>query len=223
MTVTFLRNRTAIVTDPEGTARRVSLEAPKSEAQAVPDAPQEGPELQETAPEAVRIEPGPIPPPLPASETLPSASPSREALRTALTVEVLADILRHASVAISELDGAGTAGEFSRTEAAQIAWLVYEPTLGVIERYFGGNVDRFKLFLAVTIIVLAKGRIHARAIGRKLAERKAQKSAEDQPILDREEAWAQEQAGDANETTDPEDLWLRDLARKQRQWSEAAS
>lgn len=210
-----------VITAPDGTERRLTgadfrtlNRRLRSEPPAEPAAEPEPAPVQER----VWIEPGPVPVPEPpvAPPVPDAATVARTTLSAALTQEVLADILRHASEAISELDGAGPAGAFSRTEAAQIAYLIYDPTLDLVQRYFGGDVNKFKLFLAVFIILLAKGKVHAKAISRKLAERRAA-SAEPEPAVDPEAQWAAE--SDA-EPTDPEAAWLQALAAKQKEWAE---
>jgi len=92
----------------------------------------------------------------------------RDAVRDSLDVKLVADLVRDLSVTISELDGAGEAGHLSATQSAMIARLIYDQTVDTIVDRFGGNVGRFKATLAVMVIVLSKGAVHARAIGAKV-------------------------------------------------------
>jgi len=92
---------------------------------------------------------------------------SREQLRIELDTKLLAEIIRNLSVVVSDWDGAGEAGHFSRIEAGQLAMLLHEPTIDAVDRWFGGNVNRFRLGIAAVVILLGKGRIHARAIAAK--------------------------------------------------------
>jgi hypothetical protein len=96
-----------------------------------------------------------------------TAAPTREAVREALEVGLLADIIRDFSIALSEADGAGEAGHLSHIQARQVATLAYDATVDFIVDRFGGNVTRFKLALACLIILAAKGRVHIRAIAAK--------------------------------------------------------
>lgn len=95
--------------------------------------------------------------------------PSRESVRLALTADMIADLVRNLSITLSEWDGAGEAGHLSRIEAGQIGILLHEPAIDAVLRYFGGNVNRFRLAMVVGIIALGKGRVHYLAIRRKRA------------------------------------------------------
>lgn len=95
------------------------------------------------------------------------AAVSRATLEGALDEATLADILRTLSEAISDWDGAGPEGALSRMEAATAAHLLYDATLEQVQRRFHGDVSRFKAALAVLVILLGKGRIHARALDRR--------------------------------------------------------
>lgn len=116
---------------------------------------------------------------------------SRERLRVELDQPLLAEIIRNLSVVLSDWDGAGEAGQFSRIEAGQLAMLLHEPTLDLVDRYFGGNVNRFRLGIAAVIILLGKGRVHAKAIRARAAERRAAGEAVDVEILAAQSAAAQ--------------------------------
>lgn len=96
----------------------------------------------------------------------------RDTVTGALTLEMLGELVRTMSEAISELDGAGSAGVLSPIQARQVAMLIYDSTVDVIVSRFAGNVSRFKLGMAVALIVVAKGRVHAQAIGRTMRERR---------------------------------------------------
>ncbi len=91
---------------------------------------------------------------------------SRETVRLALDQPTLAEMIRNLSIVISDWDGAGEQGHLSRIEAGQIAMILHEPAVDAVMRYFGGNVNRFRLALAAGIILLGKGRVHLRAIQR---------------------------------------------------------
>jgi hypothetical protein len=95
-----------------------------------------------------------------------------DAIRQAFTVDMLADLLKGLSATISDWDGAGALGTFSPMEAKQIAYLVYDPIVNTIATKFGGNVGRFKMTVAIAIIVLGKGRIHFNAIRAKRSKPK---------------------------------------------------
>lgn len=101
-----------------------------------------------------------------------------EAIRDALPISTLADIVRSLSVAISEADGAGEAGYLSPIQAAQVAALLHDSTIDLVVHRFGGDVNRFKAGLAAIIIVVAKGGVHVRAVaGRVEATRQARLAA----------------------------------------------
>lgn len=102
----------------------------------------------------------------------------RASVADAFTSRMLADVIRQLSVAISEMDGAGPAGELTQIQSAQIASLLYDSTIDLIVARFGGSVGRFKLALAVLIILAAKGRVHAEAIAARIRERQARAEAE---------------------------------------------
>ena len=95
-----------------------------------------------------------------------------DAIRAAFSVDMLAELLKGVSALISDLDGAGAAGTFSPMEAKQIAYLIYDPIIDTIATKFGGNVGRFKMTIAVAIIVLGKGRVHFNAIRAKRSKPK---------------------------------------------------
>lgn len=103
---------------------------------------------------------------------------TRATLSDAFTVETLADLLRQLSQVVSEADGAGEAGWLSRTEAATLASLMYDSTLDLVIRRFAGDVGRFKVAVAILILLVGKGRVHAIAIGRKVREARAARAAE---------------------------------------------
>ena len=101
----------------------------------------------------------------------PTSLVSRGVVEAAFTREFLASNIQECSRILSEWDGACIQGTFSATEAAQIATLLYDPTVSVIIDRFGGKVDRFKMMLAAAIILGGRGRYHVRAIGAKAKER----------------------------------------------------
>lgn len=101
----------------------------------------------------------------------------QDAVRDALPIATLADILVALSRAISDMDGAGDAGVLSPIQATQVASLLYDSTIDLVVERFAGDVSRFKAGLAVVIVLLSKGTIHARAIAAKLAERRARDAA----------------------------------------------
>jgi len=96
----------------------------------------------------------------------------RDAIRDALPMATLADLLHAVSVAVSEADGAGEAGYLSPIQCTQVAFLLYDSTIDLVVSRFDGNVGRFKAAMAVTLILVSKGSIHARAIGVKLDARR---------------------------------------------------
>jgi hypothetical protein len=96
-----------------------------------------------------------------------------DAVRDALPLDMLASLIRDFSVSLSEADGAGEAGHLSASQSMMIARLLYDQTVQTVVSRFGGNVGRFKSVLAILVIVTAKGSVHARAIGERLAERRA--------------------------------------------------
>lgn len=175
--------RQPIIVHPDGTEEPITkarLKAMRARARAEAELPAPPP-----APDPM-TEPPSDPPPAPrvrerGREARPPritqgsvpVGPSRASLAEAFPRSALASIVRQFSASISQLDGAGEAGTLSLTEAAQIADLIHDATLDAIGRYFGGNVDRFKVAMAVAIILLAKGKIHADAIRTRMAERRA--------------------------------------------------
>lgn len=96
-----------------------------------------------------------------------------DAVRDALPIATVADLLIGLSRAISDLDGAGEAGVLSPIQATQVASLLYDSTVDLVISRFGGDVTRFKAGLAITIILISKGKIHAQAVGARIAERRA--------------------------------------------------
>ena len=113
---------------------------------------------------------------------------SREQLRLELDAKLLAEIIRNLSAVVSDWDGAGEAGTFSKIEAGQLALLMHEPTIDAVDRWFGGNVNRFRLGIAAVIILLGKGRIHARAIAARRRERIEAGSVDDAIVYARQAA-----------------------------------
>lgn len=97
----------------------------------------------------------------------------RDAIRDALPLATLADLLHALSVAVSEADGAGPAGYLSPIQCTQVAVLLYDSTVDLVADRFDGNVGRFKAMMAVVVILASKGTVHARAIRVKLDERRA--------------------------------------------------
>jgi hypothetical protein len=145
-------------------ARRVTIEgasgadpSPEPDAPTL-DTPEPGPSV---APTVLRITPE------------QRTHSTREAVAEAFTAEVLADMLVSLSRAVSELDGAGEAGVLSKVQAAQVAVLLHDAAVDLIIDRFRGDVTRFKASLAVVLILLAKGTVHARAIRDRIAERRA--------------------------------------------------
>lgn len=122
------------------------------------------------------------------------AESTREAVASALTPEVLADLVVSLSRALSEIDGAGEAGVLSRVQGAQIAVLLHDATVDLVIVRFKGDVTRFKASMAILLIVLAKGAVHARAIRDRLAERTARSRAD--ATLDAARSAAEDSAGD---------------------------
>ena len=164
-----------------------------------PKAAPEGPRVKAGPRRGVRIEsmagpsdPSPEGPALPpiGDRTGPTVAPSivritpearaestREAVAQALTTEVLADLMVSLSRALSELDGAGEAGVLSRVQAAQVAVLLHDATVDFVIERFRGDVTRFKAAMAILVMLLAKGTIHARAIRDRVRERSAARHA----------------------------------------------
>jgi hypothetical protein len=101
----------------------------------------------------------------------------RDAVRDALPIPLLADLIRTISVSVSELDGAGEAGYLSPIQCTQVAVLMHDATIDFVVGRFGGDVTRFKAALAVMVILLSKGTIHARAVRGKLSQRRAARIA----------------------------------------------
>lgn len=96
-----------------------------------------------------------------------------DAVRDALPISTLADMLQALSRSISEMDGAGEAGVLSPIQSVQVASLLYDATVDLVVDRFGGDVTRFKAGLAVLIVLIAKGRVHAVAISARISERRA--------------------------------------------------
>lgn len=171
--------REAWIVAPDGTETQITKSRLKAMRAAAnrpePPSPPPEPTDDDPAPEPVaRIrEPARTPRPPRVAQAPVAMVPTRTSLTDAFPQQALADIIRQISVSISEMDGAGPAGYLSAIESAQIASLLYDSTLDAILRYFGGKVDRFKVAMAVLIILLAKGRVHAEAITRKSRERRA--------------------------------------------------
>lgn len=117
-----------------------------------------------------------------------TAAGVREAIRDAMPLAMLADLVRTLSIAISEADGAGPAGYLSEIQSTQVASLLYDATVDLVVDRFHGDVTRFKAGMAVVIIVVAKGKVHATAVRDRIRERQARgreaailRDAEDEP------------------------------------------
>jgi hypothetical protein len=95
-----------------------------------------------------------------------------DVVRDALPISTLADLVHAISVAVSEADGAGEAGYLSKIQSVQVASLLHEPTVQFVIERFGGDVNRFKAGLAVILILIGKGGVHARAIRARIGERR---------------------------------------------------
>ena len=96
-----------------------------------------------------------------------------DAVRDALPLPLLADLIRTLSIAVSEADGAGEAGYLSPIQSTQVAVLLYDSTVDLVVTRFRGDVTRFKAGLAVVVILASKGGVHARAIRERVRERQA--------------------------------------------------
>lgn len=158
-----------VVTDPEGSERRFG--------------PRELAELRAAAVAKSKPRPAPEPEPEPEPEAEPTIDEGRRPfawqtpttpplitrtiISEALTERALATMIQQLSATLSDWDGAGAAGTLSAIESVQLASLFYDSTLGIIERYFRGSVDRFKLTIGLAILMLGKGRIHLAAIAAK--------------------------------------------------------
>jgi hypothetical protein len=129
-------------------------------------------------------------------------------IKQAFSPDLLADILRNLSRMISDMDGAGDAGVFTPMESKQIAILIYDPVIQSINKYFGGDVNKFKMGIAVLIIMLGKGRVHFSAIQ---AKKKAKKTA-NEPIG----FIPEERDTNEPETPNPSEFSLANLAKMQR-------
>lgn len=145
-----------------------------------------------------------------------SAAISRDAIKLVLDQQTLAGMIRNLSVVISDWDGAGPAGHLSAIEAGQLAMLVQDPAVTVVQRYFGGNVDRFKLALALGILILGKGRVHARAIAAKRA-----KPVGPDALPESDPAYLATQPDTPTEVPAPSGAPdpIADLAARQRAWN----
>jgi hypothetical protein len=97
-----------------------------------------------------------------------------DAVRDAMPLPMLADLIRTLSVAVSEADGAGEAGYLSPIQSTQVAVLLYDSTVDLVVGRFKGDVSRFKAGLAVIVILASKGGVHGRAIRDKARARMAQ-------------------------------------------------
>ena len=140
----------------------------------------------------------PLPADLPATDPAPRPAPSRptvnaptihitpearaqsvsDAVRDALPLPLLADLIRTLSIAVSEADGAGEAGYLSPIQSTQVAVLLYDSTVDLVVTRFKGDVTRFKAGLAVVVILASKGGVHARAIRDRVRERQALRQSE---------------------------------------------
>ncbi len=96
----------------------------------------------------------------------------REDLAETFTVDMLATIVLDLSKMVSEFDGAGEDGYLSRIQSVQVASLLYDSTLDMIVSRFRGDVGKFKMALAVVVMIAAKGRVHAKAIAAKVTPRR---------------------------------------------------
>lgn len=95
-----------------------------------------------------------------------------DAVRDAMPISTVADLLIAMSRSLSDLDGAGEAGVLSQIQATQVASLLYDATVDLVVTRFAGDVTKFKAGLAIILILVSKGTVHARAIGRKIEERR---------------------------------------------------
>ena len=157
--------------------------------------------------------------PTPTDGSAPSPEPivSRETIRLALDQPTLAAMIRNLSIVISDWDGAGVQGNLSAIEAGQLAMLLHEPAITAVQRYFGGNVDRFRLALAAGILLLGKGRVHIRAIAARRRGAEANAGAEDMAAAYAATVPAAAVEVPIAEPADPDPL--AELARRQREWN----
>ena len=170
-----------------GSHRKASPEcrAPKATEPKVRVGPKRGKRIEDMGGPS---DPSPDGPPLDSTHprTSPSVAPSviritpearaestREAVSSALTVEVLADLIVSLSRAISEMDGAGEAGVLTRVQGAKVAVLLHDATVDFVIDRFRGDVTKFKAAMALLVVLLAKGAVHARAIRERMRERQA--------------------------------------------------
>jgi hypothetical protein len=153
----------------------------------------------------------------------PAAVVTRGAVEAAFTREFLAGLLVTASRILSDADGAGPDGVFSQIEAAQIASLLYDPSVSFIIDRFGGNVDKFKMYAAGAIILGGRGRVHARAIlltARTRAEANRARNAkpvetpEREAMISSDAAASAEGNGHSPETPADGDYWSEMYARQ---------
>ena len=202
----------AVVRKPEPTPAPVMVERP------LPDDPDAPPYFEQVQPYHVTASETMAPegPTAPTVESMGSAV-SRETIKLALDQQTLASMIRQLSVVLSEWDGAGDRGHLSAIESAQLAMLIHEPAISAVQRYFGGNVDRFKLALALGILLLGKGRVHLTAIAakRRTHEQAAEDAGEDAAYLATQPAMVTEVPLPEAAQPDP----LAELAARQRAWN----
>jgi hypothetical protein len=147
----------------------------------------------------------------------PASLVSRGVVEAAFTREFLASTLQEGSRILSEWDGAGAPGTFSAAEAAQIANLVYDPTVSLIIDRFGGRVDRFKMMLAGAIILGGRGRYHVAAIGKRTRDRvEARRAAEARPVETPEREAMHSENGRTEAAVSETDWWAELRARQSR-------
>jgi hypothetical protein len=101
-----------------------------------------------------------------------------DAVREAMPLPLLSDLIRTLSIAVSEADGAGEPGYLSPIQSTQVAVLLYDSTVDLVVTRFKGDVSRFKAGLAVVVILAAKGRVHGSAIRARIRERQAAREAD---------------------------------------------
>lgn len=152
---------------------------------------------------------------LPTKPPKPDAPATLAEIKADFTVADLAGILTNASEVLSAWDGAGQEGVLSALEAKQMANLLHDAVAKAILRYFG-SAEKFKMSLAIGLLLMGKGRVHYKAISAKAKAAKAAKqSKQGQPTIEAVHAReAQERIEQAVEETDTD--WIKALAAKQR-------
>ena len=96
-------------------------------------------------------------------------------IRAGFSEKELAKMYETLMEALSDWDGAGPEGHLTPLQSKMIAEVTYEPVCKAILSIFG-DVQKFRMTIAVGMLLMGPGRAHFKAIGKKMSEAKNKKA-----------------------------------------------